>query len=167
MNEEDFIYSPGFYDYWTVPLTSLSLGNEPQAINKTTGAGAVFDHASYGRGAALSDNAYLNLIKKANATKIDMESPPNNGDQDTYEFDCAKTASLPPIKYKFGKTKRTWEIVPKNYVVDYKNGTCVLDIRTLGTGDFIIGNFGETFSKDKYILMDFEKHLVGIADLKW
>jgi hypothetical protein len=164
---EDFIYDPGFYDYWTVPLSSLSLGDEPQALNKSTGSAAVFDHASYGRGAALSDNAYLNLIKKAGATKIVMASPPNNGEQDFFEFDCARTASLPPIKYQFGKNKRYWEILPRNYVVDYKNGTCVLDIRTLGDEDFIIGNFGETFSKDKYVLMDFEKRRVGISDVKW
>lgn len=167
MNTEDFLYHPGFYDYWTIPLTSLSLGNEAQTLDKTTGAAAVFDHASYGRGAPLSDNAYLNLIKKVNATKIAMASPPNNGDQDTYQFDCKKTSSLPPIRYKFGRSNKSWEIVPKNYIVDYHNGTCVLNVRTLGTGDFIIGNFGETFSKDKYILMDFERLLVGIADLKW
>ncbi|KFZ03041.1 hypothetical protein V502_11286 [Pseudogymnoascus sp. VKM F-4520 (FW-2644)] len=167
VNSEDFIYDPGFYDYWTVPLSSLSLGDEPQALNKSTGSAAVFDHASYGRGAALSDNAYLNLVKKAGATKIVMASPPNNGEQDFFEFDCARTASLPPIKYQFGKNKRYWEILPRNYVVDYKNGTCVLDIRTLGDEDFIIGNFGETFSKDKYVLMDFEKRRVGISDVKW
>lgn len=131
---------------------------------------AVFDHASYGKGAPLSHNAYDKLIAKVGAVKIETTTPPNNGEQDTYEFDCAKTASLPPIKYQFGKRRRTWEIVPKNYVTESqgKPGRCIFDVRTIGSGnDFIIGNFGETFGKDKYILMDFEKLLVGIADVKW
>jgi hypothetical protein len=167
VNTVDFLYMPGFFDYWTVPLRSLSLGDELQALNQTSGAVATFDHASYGRGAPLSVNAYMNLVEKANGTKVVLASPPNNGAQDFYQFDCAVTASLPTIKYQFGDSSREWVIEPRNYVVDYQNGTCVLDVRTLGDGDFIIGNFGETFSKDKYILMNFEKRQVGIADLNW
>ncbi len=30
-----------------------------------------------------------------------------------------------------------------------------------------IGNFGETFAKEKYIVLDFAKNRVGIADIKW
>lgn len=30
-----------------------------------------------------------------------------------------------------------------------------------------IGNFGETFAKEKYIILDFQKNRVGIADMKW
>ena len=45
INTVDFVYKPGLYNYWTLNLTRLSIGDKPQALNKSTGAGAVFDHA--------------------------------------------------------------------------------------------------------------------------
>lgn len=30
-----------------------------------------------------------------------------------------------------------------------------------------MGNFGETFARDKYVILDFEKNRVGLADIKW
>lgn len=167
INVVDFVYEPGFFDYWAVRVKGVSLGDEPQAINRTIGAAAVFDHASYGRGAAVSVNMYKNLVALTSAKLITLASPPNNGGQPFYEFDCNKTSKLPPIKYKFTGGRRTWKILPRDYISDFGNGTCVFNVRTLGDGDFVIGNLGETFAKDKIILMDFEKLRVGIADVKW
>lgn len=167
INVVDFVYHPGFFDYWVVRLKSVSLGDEPQAINRTIGAAAVFDHASYGRGAAVSVNMYKSLVALTSAKLITLASPPNNGDQPFYAFNCNKTSKLPPINYQFTGGNRTWKILPRNYVSDFGNGTCVFNVRTLGDGDFVIGNLGETFAKDKIILMDFEKLRVGVADVKW
>lgn len=167
VNVVDFVYKPGFFDYWTLRLTSLSLGDKPQGLNQSTGAAVVFDHASFGRGAALSANAYQNLIALVSAEPILLASPPNNGIQPFYSFDCAKMSSLVPIKYQFAGNRKAWEITPKHYVTDYGNGTCVFNVRVLGDGDFIIGNLGETFAMDKYIIMDFQRLRVGIADVKW
>ena len=75
-------------------------------------------------------------------------------------------ATFPNIGYQFGESERAWEIVPSNYV-DIIDDICVLNVRTLGDGDMIAGNFGETFAKDKYVVFDFEKNKVGLADLKW
>ena len=166
VNNVDFVYKPGVYNYWTLKLTELSLGDKVQELNKSTGAGAIFDHASYGRGAALSVNAYRELISISGATPITLDSPPNNGNQSFYEVDCDKVDTLPSIKYQFGGVQRVWEIVPSNYV-EKINNTCVLNIRTLGDGDMIAGNFGETFAKDKYVVFDFEKLKVGLAKLRW
>ena len=166
VNEIDFEYSPPIYNYWTLQLTELSLGDNVQALNKSRGAGAIFDHASYGRGAPLSVNAYEELISMSGATPIALDSPPNNGNQSFYQVDCDKVEALPPIKYRFGGSERPWEIVPSNYV-ETINDTCVLNVRTLGDGDMIAGNFGETFAKDKYIVFDFEKLKVGLADVRW
>lgn len=121
---------------------------------------------SYGRGAPLSVNAYKELISATAATPITLSLPPNNGNQSFYEVDCTKVATFPPIKYQFGGSKRVWEIVPSNYV-DIVDDKCVLNVRTLGDGDMIVGNFGETFAKDKYVVFDFEKNKVGLADLNW
>lgn len=167
VNVVDFVYRPGFFDYWAVRLKSVSLGDEPQAINQTIGAAVVFDHASYGRGASISVNMYKTLVELTSAKLITLASPPNNGDQPFYAFNCNKTSTLPPIKYELTGGHRTWDILPRNYVSDFGNGTCVFNVRTLGDGDFVIGNLGETFAKDKIILMDFEKLRVGVADVKW
>ncbi|KAI9676089.1 MAG: hypothetical protein M1817_000832 [Caeruleum heppii] len=166
VNTVDFEYDPPLYNYWALPLTEMTLGDERQAINRTTGAGAIFDHASYGRGAALSENAYNRLISIAGGKPIQLEDPPNNGNQSWVQIDCDKTDKLPPIKYQFGKGTKRWEIVPRNYVEDLGNGVCVLNIRTLGEGDMVAGNFGETFAKDKYIVFDFEKLKVGVGSLR-
>ncbi|KAL2001853.1 hypothetical protein VTN02DRAFT_1118 [Thermoascus thermophilus] len=167
VNVVDFVYSPAVYNYWTLGLTRFSLGEEDQPLNRTTGAGAVFDHASYGRGAPMSANAYRRLIDLSGATPITLESPPNNGNQSFYQIDCDRTESLPPLKYEFRGSDKVWEIRPSNYVEDLGDGTCVFNVRVLGDGDMIIGNFGETFAKDKYVLLDFEKLRVGIADVNW
>ena len=45
INTVDFVYKPGVYNYWTLNLTGLSIGDKPQALNEANGAGAVFDHA--------------------------------------------------------------------------------------------------------------------------
>lgn len=150
-------------------MTQLRLGDEVMALNESTGAGAIFDHASYGRGAPLSVDAYDRLVQTSGATPITLEDPlaVNNGNQSFYRVDCNKTAELPPIRYQFAASDKEWEIIPANYVDDFGNGTCVLNVRTLGFGDMIAGNFGETFAKDKYVIFDFEKLKVGLADLKW
>ncbi|KAL9589561.1 MAG: hypothetical protein Q9203_001646 [Teloschistes exilis] len=166
VNVVDFIYEPAVYNYWTLDLTKLSLGDKVQALNESAGAGAIFDHASYGRGAPLSVNAYAELIVATAATPITLDAPPNNGNQSFYKVDCATVTTFPPIRYQFRGHERVWEITPSNYV-EKLNDLCVLNVRTLGDGDFIAGNFGETFAKDKYIVFDFEKNKVGLADLNW
>ncbi|KAL8997003.1 MAG: hypothetical protein Q9188_006427 [Gyalolechia gomerana] len=166
VNVVDFVYEPAIYNYWTLGLTKLSLGDKVQALNESTGAGAVFDHASYGRGAPLSVNAYAELIATTAATPITLDSPPNNGNQSFYTVDCAAVTTFPPIRYQFRGRERVWEIAPSNYV-EKLGDLCVLNVRTLGDGDFIAGNFGETFAKDKYVVFDFEKNKVGLADLSW
>ena len=166
VNNVDFVYEPAIYNYWTLNVTGLSLGDQVQALNQSTGAGAVMDHASYGRGAPLSANAYTELVSATAATPITLDSPPNNGNQSFYQVDCANVDTFPPIRYEFGGSERVWEIISSNYV-EVVNDTCVLNVRTLYDGDFVIGNFGETFAKDKYIVLDFEKNRVGLADLKW
>lgn len=166
VNEVDFVYKPGVYNYWTLKLTALSLGDKIQEVNESTGAGAIFDHASYGRGAPLSVNAYQELVSICGATPITLDSPPNNGNQSFYEVECDKVDTFPSIKYQFGGHERVWKIAPSNYV-EKMNHTCILNIRTLGTGAMIAGNFGETFAKDKYVVFDFEKLKVGLADLRW
>ncbi|KAL8800505.1 MAG: hypothetical protein Q9182_005141 [Xanthomendoza sp. 2 TL-2023] len=166
VNVVDFVYEPALYNYWTLNLTKLSLGDKTQALNESTGAGAIFDHASYGRGAPLSVNAYAELIAETAATPITLDSPPNNGNQSFYKVDCSTTADFPPIRYQFQGHERLWEITPSNYV-EKLGDLCILNVRTLGDGDFIAGNFGETFAKDKYVVFDFEKNKVGLADLSW
>ncbi|KAJ9244366.1 hypothetical protein DTO169E5_1971 [Paecilomyces variotii] len=167
VNVVDFVYNPALLEYWAVGLTQFSIGDEVQPLNTTVGSAAVFDHASYGRGAPMSVNAYQKLINLSGATPIKLDSPPNNGNQSWYQIDCNKTQSLPPLKYQFSGSSKVWEIIPSNYVEKLDNGVCVLNVRTLGDGDWVIGNFGETFSKDKYVIFDFEKLKVGLADLNW
>ncbi len=167
VNVLDFIYDPPQYQYWTIALTGLSIGDEPQAINRTAGAGAVFDHASYGRGAPLSVKAYAHLVNVTQAKPINTTDPINNGGGPFFEVDCNRTSTFPPIKYRFGGDRKAWEIPPKHYVDRASDGKCVLNVRTLGSGDMVIGNFGETFLKDKYVIMDFEKLRVGLAHLSW
>ena len=166
VNAVDFVYKPGIYNYWTLRLTQLSLGDKVQALNHSSGAGAIFDHASYGRGAPLSLNAYAELISMTGATPITLDAPPNNGNQSFYEVDCSAVATFPSIRYRFAGYERVWEILPSNYVENI-SGICVLNVRTLGYGEMIAGNFGETFAKDKYIVFDFEKNKIGLADIRW
>ena len=167
VNIVDFVYSPALLNYWALPLTKLSLGEEEQALNESAGAAAIFDHASYGRGAALSVNAYNRLIEITDAKPVTLTSSPNNGNQSFVQVDCGRSSTFPVLKYQFGEATRIWQIPPSHYVENVGNDTCVLNVRTLGDGDMIIGNFGETFAKDKYVLFDFEALKVGLADLNW
>ena len=168
VEDVDFEYTPDLYNYWTLNLTGLALGDEKQAINVTFGAGAVFDHASYGRGAALSVNAYKRLIEISGATPVTLLDPwgVNNGNQTFYEIPCDKTEALPEIKYYFQGDKKPWVVVPSNYVQEAE-GKCVFNVRTLGFGDMIAGNFGETFARDKVTVLDFQNLRVGLADARF
>lgn len=167
-NVLDFVYHPTMLNYWAINLTGFAIGDEQQAINKTLGASAVFDHASYGRGAPMSENSYAKLISMAGATQVTLEDPGavNNGNQTFYEIPCSNKNKLPDIKYWFEGDKKPWIIESRNYV-DEVEGKCVLNVRTLGRGDMIIGNFGETFSRDKYIALDFANLKVGLSDVAW
>ncbi|KAI1365300.1 eukaryotic aspartyl protease [Xylaria arbuscula] len=170
VNNLDFEYSPGIYNYWGVELEALKIGNAGQPVESPPsmdGPAAIFDHASYGRGMPLSPNAYRKLIGLAEAVPIDLEEPPNNGNQSFYSVDCGRIDSLPAISYQFKGSSKEWDVTPHHYVEKVANGTCVLNVRTLASGDQFIGNFGETFSKDKYIIFDYENLKVGIADLQW
>ena len=169
VNTVDFPFSPGVYNYWSTRVTQLSLDDEVEPLNTTrTGrAAAIFDYASRGRGAPLSTDAYYDLVARSNATAITLQNPPNNGMQAFYQVDCSKIYSLPTIKYQFGGNNKTWEIVPENYIEEVSAGVCVLNVRTVGSGDFELGNFGETFLKDKYIVFDFETNRVGLTDVSY
>lgn len=169
VNAEDFPFAPGIYNYWSIRVTQLSLDDEVETLNTTQGGGAaaIFDYASRGRGAPLSTNAYDKLVARSNATAITLKYPPNNGMQAFYQIDCSRTCSLPTIKYQFGGHKKTWEIVPENYVEEVSAGVCVLNVRTVGFGDFELGNFGETFMKDKYVVFDFDTNRVGLAEIDY
>lgn len=168
VNIVDFVYAPAVYNYWTLRLTGLSIGDSVMALNTSAGgAAAIFDHASYGRGAPLSVNAYQELVSVSGASPITLASPLNNGNQSFFQVDCSHVSTLPPIKYQFAGSQRDWQIESSNYVDDVGNNTCVLNVRTLGDGDMIAGNFGETFAKDKYVVFDFAKLKVGLADIKW
>lgn len=148
-----------------MPVTRLALGDHEQVLNHTAAPAAIFDFASKGRGAPLSASAYANLVSVSKATAITLSAPPNNGAQPFYQVDCNTVSSLPPICYRFGEEHRTWEISATKYVEEVRAGVCVLNIRVLGNGAFTIGNFGETFAKDKYIVFDFERLRVGLGDL--
>jgi len=170
VNDVDFVYDPPIYNYWGLPVSSFKIGDEVQALNTSYKgqAGAIFDHASYGRGAPVSTNAYQKLIALTSAKPIQLteETRPNNGNQTDFAVDCTKVSSFPTLKYAFGSDPKEWVITPENYV-EKVNGACVLNVRTLGEGDFQIGNFGETFAKDKLVIFDFDKLKVGLADLTW
>lgn len=170
INSVDFVYSPSLLEYWAIPLTSMKIGDEEQPLNTSYHgqAAATFDHASYGVGAPMGVDGYNKLVKMLNGTRISLPKAarPNNGNQTDYAVDCSKTASFPELKYSFGGSKREWVIRPENYV-EKVNGSCVLNIRTLGEGPMQIGNFGKDFARDKVVTFDFEHYKVGISDLKW
>ena len=171
VNSVDFVYSPALTtEYWSIPLTSMKIGDEEQALNLSYHgqADATFDHASYGVGAPMGQDGYEKLVSMVGGKPISLPtaSRPNNGNQSDFSVDCGRVPSFPELKYSFGGSKREWLIRPENYV-EKVNGTCVLNIRTLGNGTMQIGNFGKDFARDKVIMFDFEKHMVGISDLKW
>ncbi|PTB70125.1 acid protease [Trichoderma citrinoviride] len=169
VNTIDIVTSPEILNYWALPVTQHLIGDEAQAINKTA-SGAVFDYASLGRGAPVSVNSYARLIELTGAKPITLDPSvaPNNGAQAFYSVPCSNVTNLPPLKYQFGAGTPQWEIIPQNYVekitVSSTETACVLNVRTLGDGDWVIGNLGETFAKDKVILFDFDKLQIGIAN---
>lgn len=138
VNILNFKYNPAFYNYWGIELDSLSIGEELQKTTRTSnssGKAAIFDHASYGRGVALTANAYDRLVELTQGTPIEMEVPVNNGEQATYAVDCTEVDSFPDISYKFRGNDKTWSVPPKHYVETMEDGSCVLNIRVLGDGD--------------------------------
>ncbi|KAL2869056.1 pepsin-like aspartic protease [Aspergillus lucknowensis] len=172
VNEIDFEYDPGLYNYWALHVSRLRIGDEEQALNVTKfgNPGAIFDHASYGRGVPLGENSYNRLIEITAGQPIELDetTAPNNGNQSFVSVDCEAVDTFPVIDYVFEGHDRVWEVTPQNYVERIQvegEDVCVLNVRTLGEKDFIIGNFGETFAKDKVILFDFDKLRVGIADV--
>ena len=168
VNQVDFTFSPAVYNYWAIRVTQLSIGHEVQQLNHSYGgAAAIFDSASRGRGLPLSANAYKVLVAKTKATVLNstLSSPPNNGAQAFYQVDCTKVNSFPSIKYQFAGDGRKWEVSGANYVEQVSANVCVLNVRVVGDGDFLLGNFGETFVKDKYVVFDFQGLRVGLADV--
>jgi hypothetical protein len=176
VNEIDFTFAPGVYSYWSIGLSGLYIGNQAQKLNTTaiqTKEGvpaAIFDHASKGRGVPLSVDAYANLVKIAGGKPIAANSPlltpsaPNNGPQPFFSFDCKKAKSLPPISYTFTGSRKQWSVEASEYVVNV-SGTCILNIRTIGEGSYLLGNFGENFLKGKYIVFDYANQRVGLAEV--
>lgn len=165
VNVLDFPFAPSFFNYWALSVTHVSIGNESQALNRSTPPAGIFDHASRGRGAPLSAISYQRLIALSNATAIMPAASPNNGAQAFYQVDCSKMMNLPLLKYCFGGSNKVWQITPASYVEVMNPGVCVLNIRTIGDGDFVIGNFGETFLKDKYVVFDHEKLRIGLGNI--
>ncbi|KAB8273485.1 aspartic peptidase domain-containing protein [Aspergillus minisclerotigenes] len=174
VNDIDFIYKPPIYNYWTLELSGFAIGDEELAVNKS--AGAVFDHASYGRGAPVSQEGYKKLIETVNATKTCLKpsDQPNNAQQDFYKFPNKALDGLKPLKYRFGASNREWKIHPYDYVVPHpvEEEYSILNVRAFGWDDFVIGNFGETFLIDKYIILDFGNPgspsiRVGLADANY
>lgn len=174
VNDIDFVYAPPLYNYWATRVTKHLIGDEEQVLNKTYGGnpGAIFDHASYGVGVPMSVNSYKRLIELTGGQQIqlDQKDYPNNGNQTFVSVDCGRVSSFPPVKYQFEGHDRIWEVIAENYVekltLDGKSDpTCVLNVRTLGEGNFVVGNFGGTFAKDKVVLFDFQKLRVGLADM--
>ncbi|PHH63853.1 hypothetical protein CDD81_5410 [Ophiocordyceps australis] len=170
VNQLDFVYKPAVLNYWAIELDGLRIGAETQRLEPTSersGKGAIFDHASYGRGVALTVNAYARLVALTGGRRVQLANPPNNGAQDFYAVECARLDTFPSLAYRFLGHAREWIVTPQMYVAKTANGTCVLNVRTLASGDQFIGNFGETFAKEKYIVLDFEKNRLGIADVLW
>lgn len=170
VNNIDFIYDPAVLNYWAIEVESVKIGDEKQIVTSTPnnpGPAAIFDHASYGRGMPLSPSIYERLVAVTDGKRVTLDNPPNNGEQDFYQVDCANVDDLPTVSYVFKGDKKEWSIVPRNYVEKIDDSTCVLNVRTVGNDTQFLGNFGETFAKDKYIIFDWEKLEVGIADIQW
>ncbi|KAI1812326.1 aspartic peptidase domain-containing protein [Poronia punctata] len=173
VNTRDFVYKPALYNYWGLEVSSIKIGNKTIPIKPTardSAPAAIFDHASYGRGTPLSPNAYDYLVGRVGGRVLSFENKddaPNNGNQTFYAVDCRQRDTFPTISYRFKGSKKEWPVTPLHYVEEVEGGKCVLNVRTLAKGDEFIGNFGETFSKDKYIVFDYEELKVGIADVAW
>lgn len=171
VNKVDFVYDPPIYNYWGIQVQTLRLGDEYQKLEGTSQKSppaAISDHASYGCGLPLSENACARLIEMAGAIgPIELEEPPNNGDQSFYSFNCTKVDELPEIGYRFKGHRKEWVAQPNHYVEELSNGTCTINVCTLAKGNEFMGNFGETFSKDKYVVFDFENIMIGLAEIDW
>ena len=170
VNVLDFPLDPPMFNYWAAEVTHVWIGDEPQALNTSAGIGAhgVFDHASQGRGAPLSPNGYQRLVEltEGQRTELNGTTGPNNAmKQKFYSVDCAKMDDFPPLKYTFKGHDKVWEIAPRSYVEEMKPGACVLNVGALGVGDYLIGNFGEQFLIDKYIVLDYENLRIGLTEL--
>lgn len=138
VNELNFIYDPPVYNYWGIELESLKIGNEVQNVEPTSeksGKGAIFDHATYGRGIPLTPNAHVRLAEITGATPAELAKPPNNGQNSFYSVDCSKISSFPEVKYQFQGHSREWIVKPEHYVAKMEDGTCVLNVRTMASGD--------------------------------
>ncbi len=175
VNQIDFPTSPGIFNYWAAALSSVSIGGEKQALNNTArdqlkaAPAAIFDHASKGRGLPLSGDAFARLVDISNATLIPKNSPllkmpPNNGMQPFYRVDCSTVSKLPTISYVFEGSPKAWNVTSDAYVAR-SQGKCILDVRVLGEGSWQLGNFGDNFLKGKYIVFDYQKSRIGLAEL--
>jgi hypothetical protein len=170
VNKFNFIYDPAVYNYWGIELDTLTIGDEQQPVTGTSnssGKGAIMDHASYGRGLPLSENAYDRLVEITQGTPVELEEPINNGEQAFYAVDCDEVANFPVVTYKFTGHGKAWSVKPEDYVEKTEDGRCILNARTHASGDEFLGNFGDTFLKDKYVVFDFVKNRVGLADIQW
>lgn len=171
VNQVAFPLYPEIFSYWAIELESFSIGTEQQALNISAEQelqakpAAIFDHASKGRGLPLSTDAYARLVAiTAAEPATDLPVPPNNGMQPFFTVDCSAVCGFPTVSYVFTGSDKEWIVQPEAYVANM-NGKCVLDVRVLGTGSWELGNFGDNFLQDKYIVFDYEKNLVGLADL--
>jgi hypothetical protein len=170
VNKFNFIYDPAIYNYWGVTLGGLKFGDEEQKFAGTSnesGPGVIMDHAAYGRGIALSENSYDRLVEITKGVPVELEKPVNNGEQAFYAVDCDEIPNFPPVTYAFEGHDKEWSVKAEDYVVKTEDGTCVINARVHGKEDQFLGNFGETFLKDKYVIFDFEKNRVGLADIEW
>ena len=170
VNVLDFPLDPPMFNYWAAEVTDVWIGDEAQPLNTSAGLGThgVFDHASRGRGAPLAPNSYAKLVNITGGQETPLNSttgPNNSAKQKFYSVDCSKTETFPTLKYRFKGHDKVWEIAPKSYVEEMQPGQCVLNVRAIGTADWLVGNFGETFLIGKYIVMDFEALRVGLAEL--
>ncbi|PNY28251.1 Eukaryotic aspartyl protease [Tolypocladium capitatum] len=120
VNELAFVYDPPMCNCWGIELESLNIGTKLQKIERTSsksGKGASFDHANYGRGTALTPNAYTRLARTTGATPVDLQNPPNSGPQLFYSVDCSEIAPFPILKYKFsGRHRKCLTLVDRDAV---------------------------------------------------
>lgn len=138
VNTLDFKYNPAFYNYWSIELDSLKIGDEQQKVlptSNSSGKGAIFDHASYGRGMPMTANAYDRLVEMTQATPIEMKTPINNGEQANYAVDCKAAKSFPTVSYQFRGHAKEWHMTPDAYVATVEDGSCVLNVRVIAEGD--------------------------------
>jgi hypothetical protein len=138
VNNYNFIYDPAIYNYWGIELDGLKLGDEEQIVTGTSnvsGKGAIMDHAAYGRGVPLTEHSYDRLVEITQGVPVELEVPPNNGEDAFYAVDCNEIVNFPPVTYTFRGNQKEWSVKPEDYVVKMEDGTCVLNARTHAKGD--------------------------------